>query len=171
MSSIPKPNLGALEKRAMQSLEGFKAFILRGNVVDLAIGIVIGAAFTSVVTAFVTDVITPLIPAGKTNLSGLIVPLPYGTGLKLGEFINAVISFLIVATVLYFFVVRPVAVMLERYKPQKVESTKRDCPYCCESIPLQATRCSHCTSSLLPISEDAGAMPASPVMHFGHHNR
>src|SRR5260370_35574920 len=99
MSSIKHPDFkhefGRAGKYAKDTLGGFRTFILRGNVVDLAIGIVIGAAFTAVVTAFVGDIITPLIPAGKTNLSGLVVSMPYGTGLKVGEFLNAVISFLI----------------------------------------------------------------------------
>lgn len=172
MSSILKPNLSEWEKRALQTLEGFKTFILRGNVVDLAIGIVIGAAFTSVVNAFVSDLITPLIPAGKTNLSGLLLPLPYGSGLKLGDFINAVLSFLIVAAVLYFCVVQPVALIMERYKPQKAEMLQRDCPYCCEAVPAHATRCSHCTSALLPTHENTSAMsPVSQPTHSGQYRR
>lgn len=154
MSSIQRPDirqgLGRAGHYAKDTLGGFKTFILRGNVVDLAIGIVIGAAFTSVVNAFVGDIITPLIPAGKMDLSTLVISMPYGKGLQLGAFINAVISFLIVAAVLYFFVVRPVAALLARYKPKEVEvaPATRDCPYCLQAIPLQATRCAYCTSPL-----------------------
>jgi large conductance mechanosensitive channel len=162
MSSTNHPDFrsefGRVGHYAKDTLGGFRTFILRGNVVDLAIGIVIGAAFTSVVNGFVGDIITPLIPAGKTNLSGLVVPMPYGTGLKVGGFINAVISFLIVAAVLYFFVVRPVNALMARYKPKEVEvPTTRDCPYCLQSIPLQATRCAFCTSPVTPVNAQAGS--------------
>lgn len=153
MSSIQRPDirqgLGRAGHYAKGTLGGFRTFILRGNVVDLAIGIVIGAAFTSVVNAFVGDIITPLIPVGNMDVSTLVISMPYGKGLKLGEFINSVISFLIVAAVLYLFVVRPVTALLARYKPQEVTvPTTRDCPYCLQAIPLQATRCAYCTSPL-----------------------
>jgi large conductance mechanosensitive channel len=135
---------------ALKSLGGFRTFILRGNVVDLAIGIVIGAAFTSVVNSFVSDVITPLIPAGgKSNLSKLVIPMPYGTGLAVGAFINAVISFLIVAAILYFFVVQPVNALMKVYKPKETEVHEtRDCPYCLQAVNIKATRCPYCTSQL-----------------------
>ena len=107
-------------------LSGFRAFILRGNVVGLALGIVIGAAFIAIVNAFVSDVITPLIPVSNSNFADWTVPLPYGHSiLKIGAFMNAVISFLIVAFIFYFFVVRPVNA-------------------------LMATRCAYCTSPLPP---------------------
>jgi large conductance mechanosensitive channel len=157
MSSLAKPNFGNMGKSAKNTLGGFNAFLLRGNVVDLAIGIVIGAAFTSVVNAFVADLITPIIPAGKTNLSSLVVPLFYGTGLKVGDFLNAVISFVIVAAVLYFFIVRPFSALMDYYKPQKVEDEMtRECQYCFQSVHPQATRCPHCTSPL--------TMPAAEAM-------
>src|SRR5579883_2878925 len=106
-------------KGALKSLGGFRTFILRGNVVDLAIGIVIGAAFTSVVTSLVGDVITPIIPLpGKNSLGNLNIPLPpiypKGSVIHIGAFINAIISFLIVAAVLYFFVVQPVNKLIDR---------------------------------------------------------
>lgn len=139
---------------AKNTLGGFKTFILRGNVVDLAIGIIIGAAFTSVVNALVSDVITPLIPVAGGNLSAWHWTVPYNTKatLNVGAFINAIISFLIVALVLYFFVVRPVGALLARYKPKDVQPTPktRDCPYCLQSIPLMATRCAFCTSPVPP---------------------
>ncbi|HEX6481680.1 MAG TPA: large conductance mechanosensitive channel protein MscL [Ktedonobacteraceae bacterium] len=141
------------EKRVGNWLGGFKAFILRGNVVDLAVGIVIGAAFTAVVNGLVSDIITPLIPVAGTSLSNLAWKPPYtNTPVKYGAFINAVITFLIVALVIYFFVVRPVNALMARYKPKEVQAapTTRDCPYCLSSIPLMATRCAYCTSPLPP---------------------
>jgi large conductance mechanosensitive channel len=141
------------EKRVGNWLGGFKAFILRGNVVDLAVGIVIGVAFTAVVNGLVSDVITPLIPVAGTSLSNLAWSPPYThTPVKYGAFINAVITFLIVALVIYFFVVRPVNALMVRYKPQEVQAapTTRDCPYCLSSVPLMATRCAYCTSPLPP---------------------
>lgn len=155
MSSIHHPNikheLGRAGHYAKDTLGGFKTFILRGNVVDLAIGIVIGAAFTSVVNSLVKSVITPLIPVPGGNLSNLkwILPYNHNAMINVGDFINAVISFLIVALVLYFFVVRPVGSLLARFNPPPVKApTTRDCPYCLQSIPLRATRCAYCTSPL-----------------------
>jgi large conductance mechanosensitive channel len=143
---------------AKDTLGGFRTFILRGNVVDLAIGIVIGAAFTSVVNGFVSGIITPLIPVSKNGgLSTYVLDIPH-TYIKLGigTFINAVISFLIVAFILYFFVVRPVNTLMSRYKPAP-PATTRDCPYCLQSIPLQATRCMYCTSPVPPANAPANA--------------
>src|SRR5215470_9732195 len=102
------PTVSGAEKRAGNLLSGFRAFILRGNVVDLAVGIVIGAAFTTVVNGFVSDIITPLIPVYKGSLATAFWTVPYTNAkLQYGAFINAIISFLIVAFVVYFFVVRP----------------------------------------------------------------
>lgn len=137
------------------SLDGFKAFILRGNVVDLAIGIVIGAAFGTVVAAFVSDVITPLIPAPGGNLSTWAIMIPWThKPLLIGALINAVIAFLIIAAVVYYFVVLPVNAMMARYKPQEVAApaATQDCPYCLSSIPTQATRCPYCTSQVQPVA-------------------
>ena len=163
MSSTDRPDfrdeLGRVGHYAKDTLGGFKTFILRGNVVDLAIGIVIGAAFTSVVNGLVGDIITPLIPIpGGASLSTLHWPVPYNSKatINAGGFINAIISFLIVAFVLYFFVVRPVAALMARYKPKEVQApTTRDCPYCLQPIPIKATRCAYCTSPVPPASEQA----------------
>src|SRR5258708_35659035 len=106
MSLLPRPNLGNVGKYALDTLGGFKSFILRGNVVDLAVGIVIGAAFTSVVNSLVSNVITPLIPVPENSLAGLSWRVPWASPnvrVDLSVFINAVISFLIVAFFLYFF--------------------------------------------------------------------
>jgi large conductance mechanosensitive channel len=168
MSSTNQPQfrqgLGRAGGYAKNTLGGFRTFILRGNVVDLAIGIVIGAAFTSVVTAIVKDIITPLIPVPNGSLANLKVPVSYNPNavVNFGDFINAVISFLIVAFVIYFFVVRPMTALLARYKPKEVEvaHTTRDCPYCLQSIPLLATRCAYCTSPVSPVGMEARAATA-----------
>src|SRR5437764_5766234 len=108
MAFLDNPNVHKAEKATVGVLSGFKAFILRGNVVDLAVGIMIGVAFSGVVNALVTDVITPLIPAGNTSLGGLAFKAYTGKQVLVGAFIEAVISFLILALVIYFFVVKPV---------------------------------------------------------------
>ncbi len=144
-------------KRARGTLNDFEKFILRGNVVDLAVGIVIGAAFTGVVNSFVSGIITPLIPAANTGLSALIYTLPYGGKLLIGAFINAVISFLIVAAILFFFVVKPVNLLMSLHKSKEPEArTTRDCPYCLSSVPIKATRCAYCTSPLQPVDPATG---------------
>lgn len=135
------------------TLGDFRKFILRGNVVDLAVGIVIGAAFTAVVNAFVADVVTPIIPGGgKSSFSNLIIHLSYGPGIQLGAFLNALISFLIIAAVVYFFVVKPVNALTERFTPKAPAEapTTRECPFCLSTVPLRATRCAYCTAQLPP---------------------
>ena len=142
------------EGGARKTLGGFRSFLLRGNVVDLAIGIMIGAAFGAVVSALVTDIITPLIPVAGTSLSNLKSTAPVtGKPILWGAFIQAVISFLILAIVVYFFIVLPVNALMNRYKPQEKPAEPaptRDCPYCLSSIPAAATRCAFCTSPLPP---------------------
>jgi large conductance mechanosensitive channel len=153
-------NVGSRSWRVgVDELGGFRKFILRGNVVDLAVGIVIGAAFTSVVTSFVKDIITPLIPVtGNQNLATLFIPLYGGGKLLVGDFINAIISFLIVAAIIYFFVVRPVTALQDRFLPKKEPETPhtRDCPFCLSTVPLKATRCAYCTAQLPPAEEPQG---------------
>ncbi len=137
------------EETTLKAFDEFKAFILRGNLVDLAIGIVIGAAFTAVVTALVGDIITPIISIpGKITFSAIAFSIN-GSTFKVGDFLNAVITFLIVAAVLFFFVVRPVNALMARYKPTpEVPAETKECPYCLSSIPVNATRCAFCTSQL-----------------------
>jgi large conductance mechanosensitive channel len=128
-------------------MAGFKKFLLRGNVVDLAIAVIIGAAFGAVVTAFTTDLLTPIIAAiaGKPNFAHLSFSIHHSV-FKYGAFINAVITFTILAAVVYFFVVKPVGVLMDRYKPAPDEPTPTaDCPHCLSSIPEAATVCAFCT--------------------------
>lgn len=138
-------------------LKDFKAFVLRGNVVDLAIGVVIGAAFAAVVTAFTTGILSPLIGLfGDSNFDSMYVCLKgtcrvtpegiEGNALAYGRVLTALLSFLITAAVLYFFVVRPVNALMARRKTEPdVESATKDCPECLSSIPVAATRCAFCT--------------------------
>lgn len=130
-------------------IKGFRDFILRGNVVDLAVAVVIGAAFGAMVTAFVANIITPLIAAifGKPDFSNLMFTIN-GSTFKYGLFINAVISFLLIAAAIYFVVVVPMNKMNElraRGKAPEDPSTKQ-CPYCLSEIPVAATKCAFCTS-------------------------
>lgn len=161
MASLRR-DLEGFGKRAGGTLSGFKTFILRGNVVDLAVGIVIGAAFGTVVNSLVSNVITPLIPAPGGNLSTWAITVPYtGKPLVIGAFINAIITFLIIALVIYYFVVLPVNALLARFKPKEVEAppATRDCPYCLSSVPVKATRCAYCTSPLPPPGQVAQPIP------------
>ena len=131
-------------------LKGFKDFILRGNVVDLAVGVVIGAAFGGVVSALVKDVLTPLIGAiaKVPDFSGLVFTIN-GSKFLYGEFINALIAFLLVAASVYFFVVTPMNALLAKVKKDPVVNpTTKKCPECMSEIPLAAKRCAHCTSQL-----------------------
>jgi large conductance mechanosensitive channel len=124
---------------------GFKDFIMRGNVVDLAVGVVIGAAFGGVVTAFTKDLLTPLIAAvaGKPDFSALEFTIN-GSKFLIGDFINAAISFLLIAAAVYYFVVLPVNTVMSRLK-KPVSPTTRPCPECLSDVPLAAKRCAHCT--------------------------
>jgi large conductance mechanosensitive channel len=130
---------------------GFKAFVLRGNVVDLAVGVVIGAAFGSVVAAFTKDLLTPLIAAvvGKPDFSAIQFTIN-GSKFPVGEFINAVVSFLLVAAAVYYFVVLPVNTLVARMRkaPVPADPTTKKCPECLSEIPIDARRCAFCTSTL-----------------------
>ena len=128
-------------------LKEFKAFLLRGNVVDLAVAVVIGAAFGAVVTAFTTDLLNPLIAAlvGKPDFSGYMLTLN-GSKIQFGLFLNALISFLLIAAAVYFFVVAPMSAILRRMNGRAgatPPSTKK-CPECASDIPVAARRCAHC---------------------------
>lgn len=134
-------------------IRDFKNFILRGNVVDLAVAVVVGAAFGAVVTALVKDFITPLIAAigGKPNFSTLHFTLNNSKFLY-GDFINAVISFLIIALVVFFLVVQPInrLIALSRRGEETAESDDRPCPECLSTIPKAASRCAFCTAKIAP---------------------
>lgn len=146
--------------KARGSLQEFKQFILRGNVVDLAIGIVIGVAFGAVVSGFVKDLITPLIAAigGKPDFSSLAFTINHSRFLW-GDFLNQVISFVIIAAVIFYFVVKPINALMNRRKSElPVDPTTRECPYCLSSIPIKASRCAFCTAEV-PVVETAAVTP------------
>ena len=131
-------------------LKEFREFILRGNLVDLAVAVVIGAAFTQVVNALVKDLITPLIAAigGEPDFSALSFTINDSRFLY-GDFINALVAFLIVAAVMFFFVVKPVNALLSRLRPEPaVDRETHECPECLSDIPLAARRCAFCTAQL-----------------------
>jgi large conductance mechanosensitive channel len=129
-------------------MKGFKQFLLRGNVVDMAVGIVIGAAFGAVVTGLVKDLLTPLIAAimGKPDFSALTFSVN-GTPFPIGDFVNALLSFLIIAVAIYFFVVVPVNALVARARREPpADPTTKKCPECQSEIPIGARRCAFCTS-------------------------
>jgi large conductance mechanosensitive channel len=129
-------------------LKGFRDFILRGNVLDLAVAVVIGSAFTAIVNAFVKDLITPLISAigGQPDLSNIYFTVN-NSKFMIGDFLNAVISFLIISAVIYFGVVLPMNKVMARIKRgEKVDPAEKTCPQCLSMIPVKATKCKFCTS-------------------------
>ena len=132
-------------------MAGFKEFVLRGNVVDLAVGVVVGAAFGAVVTEFTKDLLTPLIAAlvGKPDFSAIQFQVN-GSKFLIGNFVNAAIAFLLVATAVYYFVVVPVNALMARAKkePPPPDPTTKKCPECLSEIPLGAKRCAFCTSQI-----------------------
>jgi large conductance mechanosensitive channel len=133
-------------------LSDFKKFILRGNIIDLAVAVVVGLAFTALITAFVTDLLTPLIAAigGKPNFDGLYFTLNHST-FKYGSFINALVSFIIIATVVFFAVVVPLTALMRKLNvlpKEEPEPEKRPCPECLSDIPVEARRCAFCTSEV-----------------------
>jgi large conductance mechanosensitive channel len=129
-------------------IKGFGRFLMRGNVIDLAVAVVIGAAFGAVVTALVKDLITPLIAAavGKPDFSTLAFTIN-GSRFAIGDFTNAVVSFVLVAAAVYFFVVAPLNAVTARFKKPDAEPVAmRECPECLSDIPAAAKRCKYCTS-------------------------
>ena len=127
--------------------KGFRQFLMRGNVIDLAVAVVIGAAFGAVITSFVTDVLTPLIAAvaGTPDFSALAVTVN-GSQVFYGTFLNALISFLMIAAAVYFFMVAPVNAWEARRKRGQAppDPTTKQCPECLSEIPIAAKRCAHC---------------------------
>jgi large conductance mechanosensitive channel len=132
-------------------VKGFRQFITRGNLIDLAIAVVIGTAFTAVVTAIVGDLIMPLIAAigGKPDFNSLVFTVNHSQ-FKYGAFLTALVSFLIIAAVVYYLVVAPMAQVTARLTRHK-EATERDCPECLSSIPVAARRCKYCTAVVAPL--------------------
>jgi large conductance mechanosensitive channel len=131
-------------------MKDFKAFLLRGNVVDLAVGIVIGLAFGAVITAFTTAFLTPLIGiiTGKANLDAMVFHIGT-TAFPYGIFLNALIAFVLIALVVFFLVVKPVNAIRERQKRGDPEDpTERPCPECLSPIPVEAKRCAFCTTEV-----------------------
>jgi large conductance mechanosensitive channel len=144
-------------------LSGFRTFVLRGNVVDLSVGIVIGAAFTSVVRSFVDDLMTPLIgiPLGSVSDFSSRYWEIGGTRFLYGDFVNSLISFVLIGLVVYYFVVRPVNVLMAKFKPAtSTESETKVCPECKSSIPHDATRCAFCTVVLPTAAGSESPHPA-----------
>jgi large conductance mechanosensitive channel len=132
-------------------LKEFKQFILRGNTVELAVAVVIGAAFGTIVSALVKDLITPLIAAigGQPDFSGLSFTINSSKFLY-GDFINAVISFVIIAAVVFFLIIKPINTLMEHANRNKQpeDPTEKKCEYCLSDIPKEATRCKFCTSKV-----------------------
>lgn len=129
-------------------MKGFKQFLLRGNVVDLAVGVVIGAAFGSVVTALVKDLLTPFIAAivKQPDFSAFTFTVN-GSKFLYGEFINALLSFVIIATAVYYMVVLPINALVSRaHQEPPADPTTKKCTECLSEIPIQARRCAHCCS-------------------------
>ena len=150
-------------------LQDFKAFVLRGNVIDMAVGIIVGVAFGAVVNSLVKDVIMPPIglALGNVDFSNLFAvlkegatPGPYpslalaqqagAVTINYGAFINTVINLLIVAAAVFFLIVRPIAKLQARKKAEAPAPTTKECPYCSTAIPIKASRCPNCTSQLKP---------------------
>jgi large conductance mechanosensitive channel len=130
-------------------MKGFKQFIMRGNVLDLAVAVVMGGAFGAVVTALVKDLLTPLIAAivGKPDFSAIAFEVNASKFL-IGDFINALISFVLIAAAVYFFVIVPMNALMARLRRGEAppDPTSKECPECLSSIPIAAKRCAFCTS-------------------------
>ena len=129
-------------------LKGFRDFILRGNVMDLAVAVIIGAAFSAIIKALTDNIINPMLGAivGKPNFDYLVLTL-HGGKIQYGTFITAIINFLLIASVVYFLLVLPTQYLLKRFNPPAAEPppTTKACPQCLGDIPLAATRCKFCT--------------------------
>ena len=132
-------------------LKGFKQFVLRGNVIDLAVAVVIGGAFGTVVSALVKDLLTPLIAAagGQPDFSSIAFTLR-GSKFLIGDFVNAVVSFLLIAAAVYFFIVAPMNQLMARLRrgEQTPDPTTKKCPECLSEVPIAARRCAYCTVTL-----------------------
>jgi large conductance mechanosensitive channel len=139
-------------------VKGFREFVLRGNLVDLAVAVVIGAAFGAVVTALVADLITPLIAAvAREPDFGALSFTINDSRFRYGDFLNALLTFAIVAAVVYFLVLKPVAALMERLVPKPPVAEQRECPECLSDIPAAARRCAFCTAQVGPTGPGTAA--------------
>ncbi|MGB8647223.1 MAG: large conductance mechanosensitive channel protein MscL [Anaerolineae bacterium] len=136
-------------------MSGFTKFLMRGNVVELAVAVIIGAAFGAVITAFVKDLITPILGifGSLPDFAGWVFTIN-GSKFLIGDFLNNLLAFVIIAAVVYYFVVMPMERAMERFKPEPVVApeTQRDCPQCLSKIPKAASRCAYCTSEVKPVA-------------------
>ena len=147
----------------------FREFVLRGNVVDLAVGVVIGAAFGAVVTSLVSDILTPLLGlVGIPDFSSAALQIG-SASIRWGLFLNAILSFLLIALVVYVFVVVPVTKLMDKYKPEPKQAATKECPECLSKIPQEARRCSHCTVQIEAPSEGVAAAMRSVAAPSGEH--
>ena len=162
MSSLPTASGSSGASRVLRGagteLGGFRKFILRGNVVDLAVGVVIGAAFGNVVQALVRDLITPLLGVfgGVPDFAAWTLSVG-ASRLLIGDFLNALLSFLLISAVVYFLVVLPVNTLMDRYRPEPQPAPTKECPECTSKIPQAARRCPQCTAQLEPPSDQVAA--------------
>jgi large conductance mechanosensitive channel len=152
-ASSRRAGTGSRRAERPHVLKGFGGFIARGNVVDLAVAVVVGSAFTAVVNALVRDLLTPLIAAlvGKPDFSKLGFSLRHAT-FPIGDFVNAVITFLLDALVIYFVVVVPFKRIAARFDPAPPVLAEKTCPECLSEIPQDARRCRYCTAVLRPLA-------------------
>jgi len=156
-------------------VKGFRKFLMRGNLIDLAVAVVIGVAFNAIVQSLIKDLITPLISAitgnhGKhpTSFASLTVTL-HGSQFNYGDFINALISFLVIAAVVYFLLVAP-SQKLMALTARNQAATDRECPECLSQIPIAAKRCKFCTSEVPPVpASEPAAGPTFPALRLGRH--
>lgn len=153
-----------MKKFLKKFLEEFKEFALKGNVMDLAVGVIIGAAFQNIVTALTEDFITPIINClGGAEVGGQIEIFHTGQYLRYGDFISSVINFLIMAFVIFLLMKGINKIMsLGRHEKPSTPTTKK-CPYCLSEIPILATKCAHCASELELPAEAAAEKPAAPA--------
>jgi large conductance mechanosensitive channel len=147
---------------------GFRKFLFRGNLIDLAVAVVVGVAFNAVVQALIKDLITPVIAAigGKPNFNSLVFTVHRST-FHYGDFINALLSFIIIASVVYYIVVYP-ASRVTALATRNKAATERDCPECLSSIPVGARRCMFCTSEVPPVPQPREADPGPRLGRMRH---
>jgi len=147
-------------------VKGFRAFITRGNLIDLSVAFVMGTAFTAIVTAIVKDLITPLIAAiwgSKTPFANMTFEV-HSQPFAVGDLIDAIVSFLVIAAVVYFLIVKPMGMLMSRMH-KNAEVTTRDCPECLSTIPIAASRCMYCTAQVPAVIQ---AAPPQPDPRKGH---